>query len=243
MKGIILTLVTIVIASTSLLALEPIAVVVESTTGQGFTAQLVDYGNAQGVTTIYTESLSSVTPNSSGLIAFIVGAGSSDWTDITANSVTAYYVLNMLDSTDKIIAQYRLDGLINTSAKAGTIGGNLTVGGDAKINGYVLLSDPAEFTNNSEWSSATGTTLEYTGDSQDDPVFFNTDDLSSDIPDNTVIYIVNNSAPNSPDDSDLLFIDFGEGQDAEEKPIFPATGLSIIKIGGKYFPMGSAGGF
>jgi hypothetical protein len=234
MKQFILTLATIVFATTSLFALEPVSVIVKNSTGQDMKAQLVDYSNSGSPTTLFTENLPDRTPNSSGLVVFIIGSDSSAWEDIEADDVTAYYVVNILDNADKIIAQYRLDGLVAASASTGAISGDLTVGGNAKIEGFLSLSDADEFTDQTEWQGLTGNIFVYTGDTTGTDRTFYLDDLSSDIPDNTIIYIVNNANPDDPSDADMLTINFAE--DAE-LPVFPQSAFSIMKVNGAYFPL------
>lgn len=238
MKKLTLLFVAMVIASINLMALEPIAVIVNSNSGQGLSAKLMDYGNPNNIAEVYSESLPTTSPNSSGLIPFIIGSGSSDWAEIEASDVTAYYVINILDSDGKIIAQFRLDGLINTSAQSGVVGGNLTVGGNATINGSLLLSSPQEFTTVEGLSSLTGTIFVYTGNNDDDYIDIDADDLNANIPDNTLFYLVNNSQPDGQNESDEVWF-YNDGSTV----IFPGNFITIMKIGGEIYTMPYSRGF
>src|SRR5690606_11816904 len=129
-----------------------------------------------------------------------------------------------------------LDGLINSSAKTGIIGGNLKVGGDIVLNGFLSQSNAGTFTDSESLSSLKGNIFIYNGDSPDDEVIINADDLNPNIPDYTILYIVNDSRPDAPDYSDLVVLESFENEEMT-LPIFPTTAFGIMKIGDRLFPI------
>ena len=206
----LLLLIAVAIASTAMAySLSPIVAVVNYSNGDDISVTVTEGSGSP----IYTENIDPVTPNSSGLLVFPVGVGSTDWTNINEASVTTSHVLNVFDD-GTLIAQFRLDYLVEVSARSGLISSELRVKGNFSLNSE-------EFTNSEELGDITSNIMVYTGEGED---FFEVEDLNTDLPNNALYYIVNNG-----DDE----IEFG---DEDHFPFIPqGEFIVLLKVDGEFF--------
>ncbi|MFN3195806.1 MAG: hypothetical protein ACE364_07660 [Chlorobiota bacterium] len=206
----LLLLIAVAIASTTLAySLSPIVAVVNYSDGDNISVTVTEGSNPS----IYSENIDPVTPNSSGLLVFPVGVGSTDWTNINEASVTTSHVLNVFDD-GTLIAQFRLDYLVEVSARSGLIGSELRVKGNFSLNSE-------EFTNATELGDITSNIMVYTGDDDD---YFEVDDLNPNLPDNALYYIVNNGDTEIEFDDEDHFPDIPEGEF-----------IVLLKVDGQFF--------
>lgn len=105
-------------------ALEPVRVAIVTTSGNPLevNVELFDYSSN---TSLYTQSLSTLTANTSGIISFIVSGAA--WTLLDDGDVNSNVVLNVKTGVapGTLYAQYRLDNLLLVQAQSGT--GSVTV--------------------------------------------------------------------------------------------------------------------
>jgi hypothetical protein len=113
-----------------------------------------------------------------------------------------------------VIAQFRLDYLIEASARSGLISSELRVKGNFSMNSE-------EFTNSEELGDITSNIMVYTGEDDD---FFEVEDLNSNLPDNALYYIVNNG------NDEIRFDD-----ESNWPNISPREFIILMKVSGSYF--------
>lgn len=215
MKNIVLTTIIAIASSTLAFSLSPIVAVVNFSDGQNLSVSVTS-GSGQA---IYTENIDPITPSSSGLLVFPVGVGSTDWTNINEASVTTSHVLNVMDN-GTIIAQFRLDGLIEASARSGLISSELRVKGNFSLNSE-------EFTDDEELGDITSNIMIYTGETFE---FFDNSDLNPNLPDNALYYIVNNG------DDDIIY------DDEDNFPTIPeGEFIILLKVDGQFFILNHEG--
>ena len=211
MKKLLLLIAVAITSTTLAYSLSPIVAVVNFSDGQNLSVSVTS-GSGPA---IYTENIDPINPNSSGLLVFPVGVGSTDWTNIDESTVTTSHVLNVMDN-GTVIAQFRLDGLIEASARSGLVSSELRVKGNFSLNSE-------EFTDGEELGDITSNIMVYTGDFPDDD-YFDATDLNSNLPDNALYYIVN-----SGDQS----IDF---EDEDNFPFIPeGEFIILLKVDGDFF--------
>lgn len=207
MKNLLIALAVFITATMASYALSPIIVVTNHNSGENLNVKVEN--TVEGAA--YTETITGVTPNGSGLLIFIVGKGNSVWSNISESSVTTDHTVDVYDGTT-LIAQYRLDYLIDASARAGLIGGDLVVSGETTFEGDVIVKgntifegtlgmESDTFEDEEELSDLTTNIMIYTGEGS---LTFSPDDLNEELLDNTHYYIVNNTG------SDLRFARCGE---------------------------------
>jgi hypothetical protein len=206
----LLLLIAVAIASTTLAySLSPIVAVVNYSNGNNISVTVTE-GSGPA---IYTENIDPVTPNSSGLLVFPVGVGSTDWTNINESTVNTSHVLNVLDN-GTLIAQFRLDYLIEVSARSGLISSELRVKGNFSLNSE-------EFTDATELGAITSNIMVYTGNSYQS---FDTEDLNANLPNNALYYIVNNG------NDDIEF------DDEDHWPTIPEDEfIVLLKVNNQFF--------
>ncbi|MFN3195805.1 MAG: hypothetical protein ACE364_07655 [Chlorobiota bacterium] len=209
MKNILITIIIAIASTTLAYSLSPIVAVVNFSDGQNLSVSVTS-GSGPA---IYTENIDPIDPNSSGLLVFPVGVGSTDWTNIDESTVTTSHVLNVMDN-GTVIAQLRLDGLIEASARSGLISSELRVKGNFSLNSE-------EFTDSEELGNITSNIMVYTGEGEDD---FDFDDLNEGLPDNALYYIVNNG------DGPIAFFD------EDNFPFIPeGEFIILLKVDGEFF--------
>lgn len=185
MKKIFLLAISLIAFSLTANALEPVGIVFPySGESANIVCELIDYGAEGGIEPIFTQQLGELTPNSSGILYFMLGKDNEDWSDISASSISSYYVVNVKVGSD-IKAQYRLDELINVSARIPASSSS------ALTNG--------EFTNTEGLGELTNNIFVYTGEGDID---LDKNDLNENLPENATYMIVNKSA----DDADINFL-------------------------------------
>ena len=115
MKKLILIISIALFAFGTSSALEPVRVaIVTSSANLTVDVELYDYSTSSS---LYTESLGSLTANSSGIISFIISG--TNWTNVPASSVNSSVVLNV-KTGGTLFAQYRLDQLMIVQAQSGS---------------------------------------------------------------------------------------------------------------------------
>ncbi|MFA7325780.1 MAG: hypothetical protein WC121_03890 [Candidatus Kapaibacterium sp.] len=210
MKKIFFLAISLIAFSLTANALEPVGIVFPYT-GEtaNITCELIDYGNEGGIEPIFTQELGELTPNSSGILYFMLGKDNENWSDITASSVSSYYVVNVKIGED-IKAQFRLDELINLSARIPASSSNALTDG--------------EFTNAEELGELTNNIFVYTGEGDID---LDKNDLNENLPENATYMIVNKSA----DDADINFLFPPE----VSVRIAPREYIILLNVGGNYY--------
>ncbi len=122
-------------------ALEPVAVSIiktDNTNAVAVTVELNNYTSGSAVNVLPSTSIGSLTPNSSGVISFVVDG--TAWETIAASSVNSYYVLDVkVDGS--LYAQYRLDELVALSSSAQVEAAKTYKVGDFAHGGIVAYVD------------------------------------------------------------------------------------------------------
>lgn len=196
MKNLLIAFAVFITATMASFSLSPIIVVTSHNSGENLNIRVENTLEGEA----YTETITGVTPNGSGLLIFIVGKGDQDWAGISESSITTAHTVDVYDGST-LIAQYRLDYLIDVSARAGLIGGDLTVSGNTTFEGDVTVDgdniingtfgmESSTFDNLTELGNLTTNIMIYTGE---DDLFLSPNDLNPDLLDNSHYYIVNGS--------------------------------------------------
>ncbi len=211
MKKLLVFAISLIAFSFTANALEPVGIVFPYT-GEtaNITCELVDYGAEDGIEPIFTQELGELTPNSSGILYFMLGKDNEGWSEIEASTVSTYYVVNVKVGDD-LKAQFRLDELINLSARTSTGGGSSTL-------------TSGDFTTSEELGDLTTNIFVYTGNGD---IELDKNDLSEDLPENATYMIVNNSG----DDSDIDFLFPPEST----VTIKPREYIILLNVGGSYY--------
>ncbi|MFA7325742.1 MAG: hypothetical protein WC121_03695 [Candidatus Kapaibacterium sp.] len=126
----ILIFISLLVAATSLAySLAPVTVVLNND-GDNLTVRFSDYTNGTpipidsgGVRTIPTQ-----TPNASGTCSFVVGEGDPDWGNIPPSRVNSYVLIEVFDN-GSLVAQFRLDELIQDAAQNEHLPSGVELGG------------------------------------------------------------------------------------------------------------------
>lgn len=114
MKIILLSLTFFTVVS-RVLSLEPVKIAVVYQ-GVGSPTIVANIHNYENDAPLYTESLGSLTPNSSGIISFTLGINQANWQNLTIQQIGTYVVVDVM-LNDNLYAQYRLDQLIISQAQ------------------------------------------------------------------------------------------------------------------------------
>jgi len=118
MKKILLVVTALLFTYSIGNALEPVRAAIVTTAGANLEirVELVDG------TSIYSQSVGTLTANSSGIISFIVDGGTPAWSGLSPSVVTTSAVLNVYTGAapGTLYAQYRLDELILVQAQSGS---------------------------------------------------------------------------------------------------------------------------
>jgi hypothetical protein len=210
MKKIFLLAISLLVVSFTAKALEPIGIVFPYTSeSANITCELIDYGAEGGIEPIYTQELGELTPNSSGIIYFMLGKDDENWNEIAASSISTYYVVNL--KVDNVIkAQYRLDELINLSART------------PSSSSSSLTS--SEFTSTEELGDLLTNIFVYTGEGNID---LDKNNFNENLPGNATYMIANSSD----DDSDINFLFPPESTVI----IKPREYIILLKVGNNYY--------
>jgi len=236
MKNLLIAFAVFITATMASYSLSPIIVVTNHNSGANLNVKVE---NAIGGAA-YSETITGVTPNGSGLLIFIVGKGSTDWTNIPESSVTTAHTVDVYDGTT-LIAQYRLDYLIDASARAGLVGGDLVVSGETTFEGDVIVKGNTIFQGMFGLSSGTFEDLTELGNLETNIMIYegnalngaqneiSSDDLSEDLLDNSQYYIVNDFNESG---SALYFYSSDTDQSYE---IYDGEALLLLKAGGRFY--------
>ena len=206
----LLLLIAVAIASTTLAySLSPIVVAVNYNNGENLSVSVTEGSGPE----IYTEEIERTEPNSSGLIIFSVGNNNQSWEDILESSVTTSHVVNVMDN-GTIVAQYRLDYLIDLSARMGLISSSLKVKGDVTIEGDTYLNSNyglsvGEFESQAEFSALTTNIMVFTGGGD---LTLNVNNINTDLLNNGVYYIVSTAVENFLEFEDDYFPDINNNE-------------------------------
>lgn len=210
MKKVFLLVVSFIVFSFTAKSLEPVGVVFPfAGESANITCELIDYGAEEGIESIFTQELGELSPNSSGIIYFMLGKDNVEWTEIEASSISTYYVINVKVG-DELKAQFRLDELINLSARTPAGGSSTLTSGN--------------FTTVGELGGLTTNIFVYTGDGD---IELDKNNFNEDLPDNATYMVVNNSG----DDSDIDFLFPPE----VTVTIRPREYIMLLNVGGNYY--------
>ena len=148
MKKIILLLTTAMLLYVSSSALEPVRIGLNYPTGAAFRVQLRDYSNPASPVQIFpllpnTFFVRNLTPNSSGVVSFVVGEGDPDWGGILPSNVNSNVVIDVKVGPN-LVAQFNLLDMITNQATTGN--GNILNDGFSSSGG-VTFSDTTNLTN------------------------------------------------------------------------------------------------
>lgn len=142
MKKLLMLVLVIVFGYNISSALEPVAVSIiktDNNSAVAVTVELNNYTSGTAANVLPSTSMGSLTPNSSGVISFVVDG--TAWEAIAASSVNSYYVLDVkVDGT--LYAQYRLDELVALSSAAEVEAAKTYEVGDLAQGGYVFYVTP-----------------------------------------------------------------------------------------------------
>ena len=193
MKKIFLLAISLLVVSFTAKALEPVGIVFPYTSeSANITCELIDYGAEGGMEPIYTQELGELTPN-----------------EIAASSISTYYVVNL--KVDNVIkAQYRLDELINLSART------------PSSSSSSLTS--SEFTSTEELGDLLTNIFVYTGEGNID---LDKNNFNENLPGNATYMLANSSD----DDSDINFLFPPEST----VTIKPREYIILLKVGNNYY--------
>lgn len=161
MKNLLTYLSLLITATTIAYSLAPVTVVLRND-GNDLTVKLNNYssGTAAQVGTVASRTIPSVTPNGSGYSSFVVGASEAAWDNISVDSVNSNVILDVYDN-NVLIAQFRLDQLMETTARNEKLPANLvvddklTVGGDLQVVGKAVFQQDVEVKGQLALSSST----------------------------------------------------------------------------------------
>ncbi len=123
-------------------ALEPVAVSIIKTDNANAVAvsvELNDYSTGSAVNKLANTSIGNLTPNSSGVISFVVDG--TAWSAIAAGDVNSHYILDVYVNAS-LYAQYRLDELVMLSSSAEVESAKTYKVGDLAQGGYVFYVTP-----------------------------------------------------------------------------------------------------
>lgn len=123
-------------------ALEPVRVGLNYPTGGNFQVSLVDYTDQNNPQTLYGPITENMNPNSSGVVSFVVGEGDIDWGNKPFSIINSKLLMN-IEKDGNLVAQYRLDELINNQAATGD---GSVIPTFQSIDG-VTVSDSSKFSN------------------------------------------------------------------------------------------------
>ncbi len=221
MKNILIIIALAIASTTMAYSLSPIVVAVNYDNGENLSVSVTE-GSGPA---IYESEIEVTEPNSSGLIIFSVGDGDSEWEDILEASVTTSHVVNVMDN-GTVVAQYRLDYLIDLSARMGLISSSLKVKGDVTIEGNTYNNGNLSL-NSEEFTTAdnlgdilTSNIMVYTGEGN---LTIDEDDLFPGLPTNTLYYIANFS------DDELTYVN------ENHFPVIDGGEFIILLKTGSYF--------
>jgi|APTNR8051073442_1049403.scaffolds.fasta_scaffold02223_6 hypothetical protein len=257
MKNLFIYISLLIAATTLGYSLAPVTVVLNND-GDNLTAQLNDYtsGSPVAVDGIGAITVPTVTANGSGYSSFVVGEGDPDWGDITSSKVNSNVILDIFDD-GTLVAQFRLDELIEVTARNERLPSNVVIGeelkvegeakfdGDATFNGEstfkekstfdgqvtitsVLTLASNEFTDTEELGDITSNIMVFVGETDID---IEESNFSSDLVNGATYTIVNNG-----DDYFTIELDNGGMYYIYENQV-----VTIIKIGGKLYYVSTPG--
>ncbi len=145
MKNLFIYISLLIAATTLGYSLAPVTVVLNND-GDNLTAQLNDYtsGSPVAVDSIDAITVPTVTANGSGYSSFVVGEGDPDWGDIASTRVNSNVILDIFDN-GTLVAQFRLDELIEVTARSEKLPSDVVIGDELKVEGDLIVDSTATF--------------------------------------------------------------------------------------------------
>ncbi|PKL81049.1 MAG: hypothetical protein CVV25_01030, partial [Ignavibacteriae bacterium HGW-Ignavibacteriae-4] len=148
MKKIILLISTVFLLYVSGTALEPVRIGLNYPTGATFKVELNDYTDPNNPIKKFPLPLKpnfekTLTPNTSGVVSFVVGEGDPDWGGIQPNAINPNVIVDIKVSGN-LVAQFNLLDMITTQASTGN--GNILNDGFSSAEG-VTFPDTTNLTN------------------------------------------------------------------------------------------------
>lgn len=145
MKNLFIYISLLIAATTLAYSLAPVTVVLNND-GDNVTAKLNDYSSGSpvqvGDKAEYT--IPTLTENGSGFSSFVVGEGDPDWGGIAKGSVNSNVVLDIYKA-GTLIAQFRLDQLIETTARTERLPSTVSIGKELTVAGEIKVDSTATF--------------------------------------------------------------------------------------------------
>ena len=129
-------------------ALEPVRIGLNYPTGATFEVQLTDYTNPLSPAQLYPPGAGTsfdkvLSPNSSGVVSFVVGEGDPDWGGIQPSDINPNVIIDIRVGAN-LVAQFNLLDMITTQASTGN--GNILNDGFSSAEG-VTFPDTTNLTN------------------------------------------------------------------------------------------------
>jgi hypothetical protein len=148
MKKNILLIITVFLLYVSSSALEPVRIGLNYPTGASFKVELNDYTDPNNPIKKYPlpakpDFEKTLTPNTSGVVSFVVGEGDPDWGGIAPTAINPNVIVDVIVSGN-LVAQYNLLDMITTQASTGN--GNILNDGFTSAEG-VTFPDTTNLTN------------------------------------------------------------------------------------------------
>lgn len=162
MKKIILLFTTVFLLYMSSTALEPVRIGLNYPTGASFVVELNDYTDPNNPVKKYPlagkpDFVKTLSPNTSGVVSFVVGEGDPDWGGIAPTAINPNVIVDVIVSGN-LVAQYNLLDMITTQASTGN--GNILNDGFTSAEG-VTFPDTTNLTNDFVFGSVKLDRLSY----------------------------------------------------------------------------------
>ena len=162
MKKIILLFTTVFLLYMSSTALEPVRIGLNYPTGASFVVELKDYTDPNNPVKKYPfagkpDFVKTLSPNTSGVVSFVVGEGDPDWGGIAPNQINPNVIVDVKVSGN-LVAQFNLLDIITNQASTGN--GNILNDGFSSSEG-VTFPDATNLTNDFVFGSVKLDRLSY----------------------------------------------------------------------------------
>jgi hypothetical protein len=242
MKNLFIYISLLIAATTLAYSLAPVTVVLNND-GDNVTAKLNDYSSGSPVQVGGTAeyNIPTLTDNGSGYSSFVMGQGEEDWGNIPKSKVNSNVILDVYKA-GTLIAQFRLDQLIEVSARTERLPSNVNISQELNVAGESTFQANSEFKGQVK---VTGVLVQASNE-------FKTRNQLGEIESNIMIFTGKNDltindnhfSSNLVNGATYTIINKGGGQDFPSLTIELDNGYAylsqnqaatIIKIGGKLF--------
>lgn len=119
MKKLFILITFVLLSVSTAFSLAPVRIAIGYTAGSGVPISVELYDYSSNTPPLYTQSMGTLTANSSGIISFVISG--TAWDNISASTINSNVVVNVkTGQSQTLYAQYRLDELILLQAQTGT---------------------------------------------------------------------------------------------------------------------------